>query len=61
MLHRENSRASATRHWDIAWIANDEFKLSNAYIGDVSWKRQPDGDKEVIPLSSPCMWIPDSR
>ena len=35
--------ASATQRWNVAWISNDEFKLTSSDIGDVSWKRQPDG------------------
>lgn len=43
MLYRENTHASATQRWNVAWISNDEFKLTSSDIGDVSWKRQPDG------------------
>lgn len=42
VILRENSGASAFQRWDVAWVSNDEFKLSSADIGDCIWKRQAD-------------------
>ena len=42
-LYRQNSHASGFQRWDIAWIANDEFKLTSSDIGPSTWTRQPDG------------------
>jgi hypothetical protein len=39
----ENTGASAFKRYDVVWISNGEFKLTSADIGDVIWKRQPDG------------------
>lgn len=43
ILHTENTRASNTMRWNMAWVADDRIRLESSDIGTYEWKRQADG------------------
>jgi hypothetical protein len=55
ILHTENTRASNTMRWNMAWVADDRIRLESSDIGTYEWKRQADGSwvKEPAPKPHP--------
>ena len=51
ILHTENTGASNTMRWKMAWVANDRIRLESSDIGTYEWKRQANGSwvKEQAP------------
>ncbi len=54
VLYSENTRASDTMRWDLAWVSNNRIRLESSDIGRYDWRRQADGTwvKASVPPST---------